>query len=59
LITQVRARRSGIVQDGKQARSYEECAFEEREAMRFGALRVMQALVLLGYIEAPGDIVAP
>jgi ABC-type iron transport system FetAB permease component len=58
IITQVRARKAGIVQDEAHARPYEACPPDQREAMRFAVIRVVQALVLLGYIESPGAIVS-
>ena len=59
IITQVRARKAGIVQDERHLRPYEAIPPDERQAMRFAVIRVLQALVLLGYIETPGAIGMP
>jgi hypothetical protein len=56
IITQVRARKVGIIQDERHSRPYESIPPDEREAMRFAVIRVIQALVLLGYLESPDAI---
>jgi hypothetical protein len=58
-ITQVVARRGGVIQDERHARPYMACDPNERHAMRAAVVRVLQALVLLGYIDATDAIVRP
>lgn len=50
-IAQLDARKHGVLLDERNARPYEHCTPQERAGMRAGALRCMQALLILGYIE--------
>lgn len=58
-ITQVMARNAGITLDERHVRPYAACTANERAAMRLGAIRVVQSLVLLGYLEPQSVIVRP
>lgn len=52
-IAQRQTRRQRGILTERDARPYDECTRQERAGMRAGVLRVLQTLVILGYIERP------
>jgi hypothetical protein len=52
-ITRVHAERAGIPTEPIHMRPYAERTSQERAAMRAGVLRVLQALILIGWLELP------